>query len=51
MSDQEYDESVKSASRREFWRSVGECFCGMIFIALVGVFCWLCCEASGYHWE
>ena len=30
---------------------IGEVFSSAAFFGVFFVFCWLCCAASGYHWE
>ena len=41
--------------RRRVWRrrakAVAEVAGYMAFLALLAAICWLCCAASGYHWE
>lgn len=42
-------------TRYERWRrrlmAIAEVAGGLVFLALLAAFCWLCCAASGYHWE
>lgn len=37
--------------RAETKRAVCDTIGGLVLIALMWGLCWLCCAASGYHWE
>ena len=47
----EYDREI----RRRLWRRrlpmIGELIGGVVFFAMIGVLCLLCCAVSGYHFE
>jgi len=36
---------------KPFYRACLDSLAGLAFFAMLGLFCWLCCAASGYHWE
>lgn len=42
---------VKMEKMEKIKSAVGEILDSVIFIGLMFGFCWLCCVASGYHWE
>ena len=44
-------EAAKRAKMEKIKTAVGEIFGSAVFIGLLFGFCWLCCAASGYHWE
>ena len=47
----EYEREIS----RRLWRRRGKLALdvagGILLFALLVAFCWLCCAASGYHWE
>lgn len=44
-------EAAKSAKMEKIKSAAGEILGSAVFIGLLFGFCWLCCAASGYHWE
>lgn len=44
-------EAAKRAKMEKIKSVVGEILGSVVFIGLLFGFCWLCCAASGYHWE
>lgn len=44
-------EAAKRAKIEKIKTAAGEILGSAVFIGLVFGFCWLCCAASGYHWE
>lgn len=42
---------AKRAKMEKIKSEVGEILGSVVFIGLLFGFCWLCCAASGYHWE
>lgn len=44
-------EAAKRAKVKKIKSAVGEILGSAVFIGLLFGFCWLCCAASGYHWE
>lgn len=36
---------------RRRWRTIGDIIGSLILVALMWAFGWLCCAASGYHFE
>lgn len=44
-------EAAKRAKMEKIMSVIGEILYLAVFIGLVFGFCWLCCAASGYHWE
>ena len=46
-----YDREIRRRVWRRRIRAIAEVVGAILFFALLGVFCWLCCAASGYHWE
>ena len=42
---------AKRAKMKKIKSAVGEILGSVVFIGLLFGFCWLCCAASGYHWE
>ena len=44
-------EAAKRAKMEKIKSAVGEILGSVVFIGLLFGFCWLCCAASGYHWE
>ena len=44
-------EAVKKAKMEKIKSAAGEILGSVVFIGLLFGFCWLCCAASGYHWE
>ena len=51
MNLEEYDREI----RRRLWRRrlvlIGEVIGSLVFFAIIGALCLLCCAVSGYHWE
>ena len=47
----EYDREVERRLRRRRLKALGEVAGGIAFFALLAATAWLCCVASGYHWE
>ena len=39
------------AKRAKIKRAIGDVFGSAAFFGVLSIFCWLCCAASGYHWE
>lgn len=46
-----YEREINRRLWRQRARAVGEVVAGVVTLALVFGFCWLCCAVSGYHWE
>ena len=44
-------EAAKKAKIEKIKSAAGEILGSVVFIGLLFGFCWLCCAASGYHWE
>lgn len=42
---------VKRVKMEKIKTAAGEILGAATFIGLLSGFCWLCCAASGYHWE
>lgn len=51
MTLEEYDREI----RRRLWRRrlvlIGEVIGSVVFFAIIGAFCLLCCAVSGYNWQ
>lgn len=51
MTLEEYDREI----RRRLWRRrlvlIGEVIGSLVFFAIIGALCLLCCAVSGYHFE
>ena len=47
----EYDRKVRKMLWRRRLKALGEIAGGIAFFALLAATAWLCCVASGYHWE
>ena len=48
---EEYDREVERRLWRRSLKALGEIAGGIAFFALLAAAAWLCCVASGYHWE
>ena len=46
-----YDREVEGRLWRRRLKAMGEIAGGIAFFALLAATAWLCCVASGYHWE
>ena len=44
-------EAAKRAKIEKIKSAAGEILGSVVFVGLLFGFCWLCCAASGYHWE
>lgn len=44
-------EAAKRAKIEKIKTAAVEILGSAVFIGLLFGFCWLCCAASGYHWE
>lgn len=44
-------EVAKRAKMEKIKSAAGEVLGSVVLIGLLFGFCWLCCAASGYHWE
>ena len=44
-------EVPKKAKMEKIKSAAGEILGSVVFIGLLFGLCWLCCAASGYHWE
>lgn len=44
-------EAAKRAKMEKIKSAASEILGSAVFIGLMWVLCWLCCAASGYHWE
>ena len=44
-------EAAKRAKMKKIKSAAGEVLGSVVLIGLLFGFCWLCCAASGYHWE
>ena len=42
---------AKRAKMEKIKSAIGGILGSTVFIGLLFGFCWLCCAASGYHWE
>ena len=41
----------KKSPKTLIWESIKELAAGIVFLAVAVGFCWLCCAASGYHFQ
>lgn len=49
---QHYTHDAMGTNPREtVWHNICEVICGILALLVFGFFCWLCCAASGYHFE
>lgn len=44
-------EVAKRAKMEKIKSAIGEILGSVVLIGLLFGLCWLCCAASGYHWE
>ena len=44
-------EAAQRAKMEKIKSAAGEVLGSVVLIGLLFGFCWLCCAASGYHWE